>query len=198
MQCVTPNLIILILIIHSPVIALTEGGVIPATLIYLGSFYRRTELATRLAWFWGIQGIASAVSGIMASGLLQLQGVLGLEGWKWLFLVDGIITIVVSVLTWSVSIMSLSPTGYTSLGLSEYSIVYFYSSRFYLPRNAINTKGGIRGHKPWFSERQVRIAVTRVVLDDPSKRVYECVLFFRSNLQPSDSELSFFDLDRCT
>ncbi|GAW09809.1 MFS general substrate transporter [Lentinula edodes] len=34
-------------------IAVTEGGVIPATLIYLGSFYRSTELATRLAWFWG-------------------------------------------------------------------------------------------------------------------------------------------------
>ncbi|KAJ3914539.1 MFS general substrate transporter [Lentinula edodes] len=128
------------------VIAVTEGGVIPATLIYLGSFYRSTELATRLAWFWGIQTIASAVSGLMASGLLQLQGVSGLEGWKWLFLVDGIITVVVAVLTWYV---------------------------FYLPRNATLTKGGIRGWKPWFDERQVRIAVTRIVQDDPSKRLYE-------------------------
>ena len=37
------------------VIAITEGGVIPATLVYLGGFYKSTELATRLAWFWGIQ-----------------------------------------------------------------------------------------------------------------------------------------------
>lgn len=37
------------------VIAITEGGVIPATLLYLGGFYKSTELATRLAWFWGIQ-----------------------------------------------------------------------------------------------------------------------------------------------
>ncbi|KAJ3773464.1 MFS general substrate transporter [Lentinula raphanica] len=125
-------------------IAVTEGGVIPATLIYLGSFYRSTELATRLAWFWGVQNIASAVSGLMASGLLQLQGVSGLEGWKWLFLVDGIITVIVAVLTW-----------------------------FYLPRNAALTKGGIRGLKPWFDARQVRIAVTRIVRDDPSKRLYE-------------------------
>ncbi|KAJ4463463.1 MFS general substrate transporter [Lentinula lateritia] len=125
-------------------IAVTEGGVIPATLIYLGSFYRSTELATRLAWFWGVQTIASAVSGLMASGLLQLQGVSGLEGWKWLFLVDGIITVVVAILTW-----------------------------FYLPRNTTLTKGGIRGWKPWFDERQVRITVTRIVQDDPSKRLYE-------------------------
>lgn len=81
-------------------IALTEGGVIPATLVYLGSFYKGTELATRLAWFWGTQVIASAVSGLMASGLLQLRGRSGLEGWKWLFLVDGIITIIIAVATW--------------------------------------------------------------------------------------------------
>lgn len=38
----------------------------------------------------------------MASGLLQLRGVGGLEGWKWLFLVDGIITLAVAIATWYV------------------------------------------------------------------------------------------------
>ena len=78
------------------------------------------------------------------SGLLQLRGVRGLFGWKWLFIVDGIITLVVAILTW-----------------------------FYLPRSAARTKGGIRGFRPWFDERQVRVAVTRVVRDDPAKRLYE-------------------------
>jgi len=128
-------------------IALTEGGVIPATLVYLSGFYKSTELATRLAWFWGVQSIASAVSGLMASGILQLQGRSGLEGWKWLFIIDGIITLFVAVLTW-----------------------------FYLPRNATRTKGGIRGFKPWFDERQIQIAVTRVIRDDPAKRYYETVV----------------------
>ncbi|TFK33567.1 MFS general substrate transporter [Crucibulum laeve] len=118
-------------------IAITEGGVIPATLVYLGGFYKGTELAT-------LQTIASAVSGLMASGLLQLRGVRGLEGWKWLFIVDGIITLFVTVSTW-----------------------------FYLPRNLAHTKGGIRGSKSWFDEKQVQIAVTRVIHDDLSKRIYE-------------------------
>ncbi|KAJ7231147.1 major facilitator superfamily domain-containing protein [Mycena haematopus] len=78
-------------------IVITEGGVIPATLIYLGGFSKSTELSTRLGWFWGIQAIASAVSGLMASGLLQLRGRSGLEGWKWLFLVDGILTVFVAI-----------------------------------------------------------------------------------------------------
>ncbi|KAJ7271247.1 MFS general substrate transporter [Mycena rebaudengoi] len=125
-------------------IAITEGGVIPATLIYLGGFYKGTELSTRLAWFWGIQAIASAVSGLMASGLLQLRGRSGLEGWKWLFIVDGVITVFVSFIIW-----------------------------FYLPRNVASTKGGLRGRKAWFTPRQVQIAVARVIRDDQSKREYE-------------------------
>ncbi|KAF7974623.1 hypothetical protein HWV62_11602 [Athelia sp. TMB] len=120
------------------VIAITEGGVIPATLVYLGTFYKSTELATRLAFFWGIQSISSAVSGLMAAGLLQLAGRGGLEGWKWLFLVDGIITIAVALATC-------------------------------LDR----TKGGLRGFKSWFTEREIQIANTRVIRDDPAKRNYE-------------------------
>ncbi|KAF7313504.1 MFS general substrate transporter [Mycena chlorophos] len=125
-------------------IAITEGGVIPATLIYLGGFYKGTELTTRLAGFWGVQSIASAVSGLMASGLLQLAGRGGLEGWKWLFVVDGIITVVGSV--------------------------FFF---LYLPRSITKTEGGIRGLKPWFTERQLQIAVTRLIRDDQSKEEYE-------------------------
>ncbi|KAH9476933.1 putative transporter [Psilocybe cubensis] len=126
------------------VIAFTEGGVIPTTLVYLGGFYKSTELATRLAWFWGVQHVASAVSGLMASGLLKLRGLAGLEGWKWLFLVDGIITVVVALGTW-----------------------------FYLPRDLTRTKGGLRGRSSWLTYRQTQIAITRVIRDDISKKSYE-------------------------
>ncbi len=104
----------------------------------------------------------------MASGLLQLQGVGGLEGWKWLFIVDCILTLIIATCTWCVISSSaeiLSPT------LCVLSFV-----RFYLPLNAATTKGGLRGFKPWFTERQVQIAVTRVIRDDPAKRHYEYVV----------------------
>ncbi|KAJ3369548.1 hypothetical protein HDU84_001546, partial [Entophlyctis sp. JEL0112] len=124
-------------------IAFTEGGVIPATLVYLGAFYKRSEIATRLSWFWGVQSLASAFSGLMASGLLQLKGVDGLEGWRWLFLVDGVITIVSAAAFW-----------------------------FALPQNAFRTKGGLN-FGGWFTERQAQVAVARVIHDDPLKLHYE-------------------------
>ncbi|ORX34072.1 MFS general substrate transporter [Kockovaella imperatae] len=127
-------------------IALTEGGVIPATLVYLGTFYKSDELVTRLSWFWGIQAVASAVSGIMASGLLRLHGVRGLYGWKWLFLVDGALTLTVAVWLW-----------------------------FYLPGSVATTAGGLRTisrTEGWFDERQQSIAVTRTIRDDPNKLKY--------------------------
>ncbi|KAJ3285558.1 hypothetical protein HDU79_007239 [Rhizoclosmatium sp. JEL0117] len=124
-------------------IAITEGGVIPTTLVFLGSWYRKNELATRLSWFWGVQSLASAVSGLMASGLLQMEGIAGLNGWRWLFIVDGIITILASFAFWGA-----------------------------LPRSPFHTKEGFLSFGGWLNERQSHIGVTRVVRDDLLKLQY--------------------------
>ncbi|KAJ7191161.1 hypothetical protein B0H12DRAFT_1246325 [Mycena haematopus] len=55
--------------------------------------------------------------------------------------------------------------------LSRYQLELL--STFYLPRNVATTSGGLRGFKPWFTDRQVQIAVTRVIRDDQAKREYE-------------------------
>ncbi|KAJ3013771.1 UNVERIFIED_CONTAM: hypothetical protein HDU68_000559, partial [Siphonaria sp. JEL0065] len=123
-------------------IALTEGGVIPATLVYLGGFYKKNELATRLSWFWGVQAVASAISGMMAAALLLLEGTNGLQGWRWLFIVDGIITI---------------------------SSAFIFI--FVLPSSPYHTKGGLN-FGGWLNERQGRIAITRLVRDDLLKLNY--------------------------
>ncbi|EIE83064.1 hypothetical protein RO3G_07769 [Rhizopus delemar RA 99-880] len=99
-----------------------------------------SELATRLAWFWGIQAFASAFSGLISFGIFRLEGVAGLYGWKWLFLIDGVFTHII---------------GFIAI--------------LYLPESPATTRGTIRGKYGWFTEREAAIAVTRIIEDDKYK-----------------------------
>ncbi|KAI9285182.1 major facilitator superfamily domain-containing protein [Umbelopsis sp. AD052] len=121
-------------------IAITEAGFIPACLTYLTGFYTTSELSARLAWFWAIQSFASAFSGFLSFLIFRLAGVAGLEGWKWLFLIDGILTDVVAVISY-----------------------------FYLPATLSDTDKWIFFRKSWFTERETQIAVTRLIRDDLTK-----------------------------
>lgn len=74
---------------------MTEAGFIPACVAYLTGWYKTNELATRLSWFWGVQSFASAFSGLISFGIFRMSGIGGLQGWKWLFLIDGVCTHIV-------------------------------------------------------------------------------------------------------
>jgi hypothetical protein len=59
----------------------------------ISSFYTRKETATRLSVFYTGNLLASAFSGLIAAGVFAgLDGKHGLEGWRWLFLIQGVIT----------------------------------------------------------------------------------------------------------
>lgn len=46
----------------------------------------------RYTVFYGVSCVASALTGIMAYGLSQMDGVAGLSGWRWIFVIEGIIS----------------------------------------------------------------------------------------------------------
>ncbi|KAJ1561869.1 hypothetical protein HK096_003036 [Nowakowskiella sp. JEL0078] len=122
-------------------LGVTEAGWIPGTLVYLGDFYTRAELGTRLGVFWGTITFATAFSGLISYGILgNLQGYGGLRAWQWLFLIEGLGTIIWGILSF-----------------------------FYLPKNPRFAKKKLLRFRDWVDERQERIAVARVFRDDPSK-----------------------------
>jgi len=78
-------------------LGLAEAGYIPGAIYTLSTWYRKRELAKRVAiLFFGMFG-GNAMSPLLASGILKLEGHHGLRGWQWLFLLEGIFTMTVSL-----------------------------------------------------------------------------------------------------
>ena len=68
------------------ILGLTEAGYIPGAMYTISTWYSRTELTSRIAmFFFGMFG-GTAISPLIGSGLLKLDGKGGLSGWQWIFL----------------------------------------------------------------------------------------------------------------
>ncbi|KAK4931866.1 hypothetical protein LTR66_016010 [Elasticomyces elasticus] len=78
------------------VVAVHNFGGLMTLRWFLGmSFYRRGELARRLAIFYAASSIASAFGGLLAFGVFQIKTG-RLEDWRYLFLIEGCSTVFVS------------------------------------------------------------------------------------------------------
>ncbi|KAA1102875.1 hypothetical protein PGTUg99_036908 [Puccinia graminis f. sp. tritici] len=62
------------------------GALGPATVLYMSTFYTRTELQFRIALFLSTICIAAAVSGLLTYEIIKLDGRWGHPGWAWVFL----------------------------------------------------------------------------------------------------------------
>lgn len=121
-------------------LGLIEGGFIPDTILYLSYWYTSSELPGRLSWFWVSYQSTQVISAFFAYGLLRLRGVNGMEGWRWLFALEGLLTGLIGIASW-----------------------------FYLPPSPTQTASKFRGKEGWFNEREEKIMVNRILRDDPSK-----------------------------
>jgi MFS family permease len=125
--------------------------------LWLSYFYTSRELPTRLSFFWTALSVTTIISAFFAFGIFHLEGHLGIAGWRydvlfqnydcalliwffrWLFLLEGILTFILGV-----------------------------ASFFLMPASAVQTKTWFRP-KGWFTDRELAIVVNRVLRDDPSK-----------------------------
>ncbi|RFU29749.1 hypothetical protein B7463_g6605, partial [Scytalidium lignicola] len=79
-------------------LGLAEAGYIPGAIYTLSTWYRRRELAKRVAiFFFGMFG-GNAISPLLASGILKLDKRHGISGWQWIFLIEGVFTMSVAIL----------------------------------------------------------------------------------------------------
>lgn len=76
-----------------------EAGFFPGVLYYITQWFPVRHRGKILGLFILSQPIAMMITGPVSGGLLGLDGVLGLHGWQWLFIVIGLPAI---LLTWPV------------------------------------------------------------------------------------------------
>ncbi|KAK0704514.1 putative MFS transporter [Lasiosphaeris hirsuta] len=77
------------------ILGMSESAFFPLVIYYQTMFYRRGELARRLALFYAAQSIASAFGGLLSYGVFQIQGG-ALDPWRYLFVIEGGCTVLFS------------------------------------------------------------------------------------------------------
>jgi len=83
------------------VLGIAEAGFFPGIILYLTWWFPRGDRARLVALFMVALPLSSAVGAPLSGLILQhLDGFLGFEGWRVLFLVEGLPTIVLGVVAW--------------------------------------------------------------------------------------------------
>jgi len=80
-------------------LGLAEAGFFPGVAYFLSAWFPQQQRTRMLAWFLLAIPVSSLIGGPICGTLLQLDGVLGLAGWKWLFIAVSLPCVVLGVLT---------------------------------------------------------------------------------------------------
>lgn len=60
-------------------------------------WYKRSEAQKRFSFFFSSTTLAGAFGGLLAYGLGKMDGIRGYSGWRWVFIIEGILTCVVAI-----------------------------------------------------------------------------------------------------
>ncbi|KAF2107391.1 retrograde regulation protein 2 [Lophiotrema nucula] len=80
-------------------VGVTEAPYFPGCIFLLSCWYTRAELPGRIAIFYSGYTLSSAFGGLIAAGIVDgMEGLGGYPSWRWIFILEGAITIVVAFL----------------------------------------------------------------------------------------------------
>ncbi|MBC8138517.1 MAG: MFS transporter [Fibrella sp.] len=71
-------------------LGVAEAGFYPGMILYLTYWFPTAQRAQAVARFVAVSAVVGVVGGPISGALLGLNGIGGLKGWQWLFLLEGI------------------------------------------------------------------------------------------------------------
>ncbi|KAJ5874646.1 uncharacterized protein N7529_003076 [Penicillium soppii] len=75
-----------------------ETGMFPGCFYLMGMWYKRSEAQKRFSFFFSSTTLAGAFGGLLASGIAKMEGMRGYRGWRWVFIIEGVLTAVVAII----------------------------------------------------------------------------------------------------
>ncbi|KAK9793563.1 putative Major facilitator superfamily (MFS) profile domain-containing protein [Seiridium cardinale] len=77
-------------------LGVAESGLFPGVVYYFSMWYKRRERQYRISLFFSAASLAGAFGGILAYGIGRMAGVVWDNGWRWIFILEGILTVLVA------------------------------------------------------------------------------------------------------
>ncbi|EMC98131.1 hypothetical protein BAUCODRAFT_574206 [Baudoinia panamericana UAMH 10762] len=81
-------------------LGIAESGFFPAATYLLTIWYLRYEVQSRMAVFYASASLSGAFSGLLAYAIEKMQGIDGLGGWQWIFIIEGLVPVALSLVIW--------------------------------------------------------------------------------------------------
>lgn len=104
-----------------------RAGFFPGAIYLCSYWYMPKDLALRISYFYCASALSGAFSGLLAAAIAEMDGVGGYHGWRWIFIIEGLATVVIGVAcffflidTPSLSTRWLSPEDVRYLELSMF------------------------------------------------------------------------------
>ena len=80
-------------------LGVAEAGLFPGVNYYLSCWYKRSEFGVRAAIFFSAAAVAGSFGGLLAAAIAQMHGVGGRPGWAWIFILEGIVTVIIGIIS---------------------------------------------------------------------------------------------------
>ncbi|KJY01880.1 phthalate transporter like protein [Zymoseptoria brevis] len=111
------------LVVLRALLGLLEAGFYPGCIYLISSWYKRYELQKRLSAFFVTATVLSGFANIFALGLVQLERVSSYRGWRWIYIIEGSITVLLGVLAYFIIVDFPSSPRNTFLSAEEKQFV---------------------------------------------------------------------------
>ncbi|WP_153142466.1 MFS transporter [Paraburkholderia agricolaris] len=96
-------------------LGVAEAGLVPGAILYLSQWFPASRRARVVAIFYSAVAVSGIVGGPVSGWLMQtFHGAYGLSGWQWLFISEGLPSVLMGLIVWRFMVDSPDHAGWLS------------------------------------------------------------------------------------